>query len=461
LYCLFGSQKKVAMKIYSYLLVSVSFFILCLLPSSATALDQRESPAKGRMLIEKIGCLNCHAIDGKGGAVAPDLSHLHERLHEAWLYKFLKNPFVIRPLGYIPYSGNRMPNLRLSDEEAKTIAHYLSTLKQEEIKRSAILLARLNNPEGREIDIEKGRRLIRALPCLNCHTISGGKRRLIGPDLAHIGSRLQPAFIYLWIEHPQAFDPKTIMPNFGLKDKQLFPITRYLMSLKKSLPPVPDETPSGKLPFDPQQIAKAERLFQDLCIRCHMLYGKGGGTGPDLSFEGDKVERRWLYQFLKHPFRIRPLGFAQNALARMPNLNLNDAELMMMTEFVSTLKKGRNLNLPSPHGMMMANEKQSIAARKKMVRMGRMVVNMKGCTGCHRIGKLSLQRITIGPDLTLVGDRLKESWIYSWVKDPQKYRLDTLMPNLGLSDMEARAVAAYLSEQKESAFSQGDIRHAP
>jgi len=449
------------MKIYSFFLVSFFFFSLCLLPPTASALDQGESPAKGRMLIEKIGCLNCHAIDGKGGAVAPDLSHVHERLHEDWLYKFLKNPFVIRPLGYIPYSGNRMPNLRLSDEEAKAIAHYLSSLKQEEIKRRAALLARLNNPEGRKADIEKGRRLIRGLPCLNCHTISGGKRRLIGPDLFKVGSRLQPAFIYLWIENPQAFDPKTDMPNYGLKDRQLFPITRYLMSLQETLPPVPDETPSGKLPFDPRRIAKAERLFHDLCIRCHRLDGKGGYTGPDLSYEGDKVKRRWLYQFLKQPYKIRPLGFAQNILARMPNLNLNDAELMMMAEFVSTLKKGRNLNLSSPHGMMMANEKQSMAARKKMVRMGRMVVNMKGCTGCHRIGKLSLQRITIGPDLTSVGDRLKEAWIYSWVKNPQKYRPDTLMPNLGLSDMQARAVAAYLSGQKTPTSEKGALSHAP
>jgi len=432
------------------------------------------APDRGRTLIEQIGCLNCHAIDGKGGTVAPDLSHVHERLHEAWLYKFLKNPSVIRPLGYIPYSGNRMPNLRLSDEEAGAIAHYLSSLKQEEIRRRATLLARLNNPEGREADIEKGRRLIRALPCLNCHTITGGERRLLGPDLSEIGTRLQPAFIYLWIENPQAFDSKTIMPNLGLKDRHLFPLARYLMSLRRDLPPVPDETPSGKLPLDPLRLAKAERLFRDLCIRCHRLDGKGGRTGPDLSYEGDKVRRRWLYQFLKQPYRIRPLGFAQNALARMPNLNLNDEELMMMTEFISSLRKGRNLNLPiaggmgpMEHGAGMGDRAESAAMRKKMVQMGRMVVNMKGCTGCHRIGRLSLQRVTIGPDLTRVGERLKEAWIYSWVKDPQKYRPETLMPNLGLSDMQARAVAAYLSEQREPSLRQekvvhdGEAPHAP
>lgn len=441
--------------------IFLAIMVLFLLPSSATALDQGENPNKGKRLIEQIGCLNCHAIDGKGGTVTPDLSHVHERLHEEWLYKFLKNPAIIRPLGYIPYSGIRMPNLRLSDEEAKAIAHYLSTLKQEEIRRRTELIARLNDPEGREADIEKGRRLIRALPCLNCHTISGGTRRLIAPDLSDIGTRLQPAFIYLWIENPQAFDPKTIMPNLGLKDKHLFPITRYLMSLKRKLPPVPDETPSGRLPFDPLRIAKAERLFRDLCIRCHTLDGKGGVTGPDLTHEGDKVNRRWLFQFLKTPFQIRPLGFAQNSLARMPNLNLNDEELMMMTEFISTLRKGRNLNLPISHGMMMKNQEKDEMARKKMINMGKMIINMKGCTGCHRIGKLSLQRVTIGPDLTHVGDRLKEAWIYSWIKDPQKYRPDTLMPNLGLSDMQARAVAAYLSEKKEKTSRKGGLPHAP
>lgn len=420
----------------------------------ALALDKANGDADpGKVLVEKIGCLNCHAIDGKGGTVAPDLSHAHERLHEEWLIRFLKKPYVIRPLGYIPYSGVQMPNLRLSDQEATKIAHYLSTLKKVEIERRATLKKRLNNPEGWEEDIEKGRRLFARLPCLNCHTITGGKRRLIAPDLSDIGTRLQPEFLYLWIENPQAFEPLTIMPNFGLKDKQLFPMTRYLMSLRSELPPVPDETPTGRLPFGPMRIAKAERLFRELCIRCHTLDGRGGQTGPDLSYEGDKVNRRWLFQFLKNPYRIRPLGFAQNPIARMPKLRLNDDELMTMTEFISTLKKRRNLNLPMAHGMMMSKRmskaKKPAMSRERMIEMGKMVINMKGCSGCHRIGKLSLQRVTIGPDLTYAGDRLKEGWIYSWIKDPQKYRPETLMPNLGLSDMQARSVAAYLAERKQ------------
>ncbi len=420
----------------------------------ALALDRTNEDADlGKVLVEKIGCLNCHAIDGKGGTVAPDLSHAHERLHEDWLIRFLKKPYVIRPLGYIPYSGVQMPNLRLSDQEAEKIAHYLSTLKKVEIERRTALALRLNDPEGLEEDIEKGRRLFARLPCLNCHTITGGKRRLIAPDLSDIGTRLQAEFLYLWIENPQAFEPKTIMPNFGLKDKQLFPMTRYLMSLKSELPSSLDETPSARLPFGPMRVAKAERLFRDLCIRCHTLDGRGGQTGPDLSYEGDKVNRRWLFQFLKNPYRIRPLGFAQNPIARMPKLRLNDDELMMMTEFISTLKKRRNLNLPMTHDVMMSKKmnkaKKPEMSRERMIEMGKMVINMKGCSGCHRIGKLSLQRVTIGPDLTYAGDRLKEEWIYSWVKDPQKYRSETLMPNLGLSEIQARSVAAYLSERKQ------------
>ncbi|MFQ5949249.1 MAG: c-type cytochrome [Nitrospiria bacterium] len=433
-----------------------------LTPFYAFALDKTNGGSEpGAVLIEKMGCLNCHAIDGKGGTAAPDLSHVHERLHEGWLVKFLKEPSVIRPIGYIPYSGIQMPNLRLSGKEAETIAHYLSTLKEVEIERRAELIKRLNRTEGREEDIEKGRRLLLRLPCLNCHTITGGERRLIGPDLSDIGTRLQPAFLYLWIENPQAFEPKTIMPNFGLKDKQLFPITRYLTSLQQELPPVPDETPSGRLPFGPLRVAKAEKLFRELCIRCHTLDGQGGKTGPDLTYEGDKVNRRWLFQFLKNPYRIRPLGFEQNPIARMPKLRLNDEELMNMTEFISTLRKGRNLNLPMAHGMMMDKAKKPTMTRDRMIEMGKMVINMKGCTGCHRIGKLSLQRVTIGPDLTDIGDRLKEKWIFSWIKDPQKYRPETLMPNMGLTDMQAQAVAAYLSERKQVPAKKGGDDHEP
>ncbi|MFQ5543859.1 MAG: c-type cytochrome [Nitrospiria bacterium] len=445
-------------KIFSVFFLTVLFLNITSLFDLARSEDAIE---RGKMLIEKIGCLNCHAIDGKGGVVAPDLSHVHERLHEAWLYEFLKDPYEIRPLGYIPYSGIRMPNLRLSDDEAQTIAHYLSTLKKIEIDRRTKLIARLNNPEGLEEDIALGKRLLRKFPCLNCHTVPGGANRLFGPNLSEVGSRLQPAFIYLWIENPQAFDAKSMMPNYGLKDRHLFPITRYLMSLRKNLPTVPDETPSGMPSLDLSRAAKAEKLFRELCIRCHSLDGQGGTTGPDLTYEGDKVNPRWTYQFLKQPFQIRPLGFAQNSLARMPNLNMNNDELVMMTEFISTLRKGRNLNISITYRVKKGMPIIPALDRKNLIHMGKMVINMKGCTGCHRIGKLSLQRVTIGPDLTYVGDRLKEAWIYSWIKNPQKYRADTLMPNLGLTDMQAQAVAAYLSERKSADGEKGGEIHAP
>ena len=419
------------------------FFLLFILfsalaPSNVTAFDLGIEHHPGEALVQKIGCLNCHSLDSKGGRVAPDLSHVHERLYESWIYQFLKEPYIIRPLGFIPYSGIRMPNLRLSDEEAKAIANYLSTLKEVEIRRRTSLTKRLNHPDGLDKHVQKGLKLVQELPCLDCHTIKG-KGGVLGPDLSSVGTRLQPAFMYLWIENPQAFEPKTAMPNLGLKDEQLYPITRYLMSLKQGLPPVLQKSPSGQ-PFSPTRVTKGEKVFRDLCIRCHKLEGQGGETGPDLTYEGDKVHRRWIYHFLKNPYRIRPLGFAQNPLARMPNLNLSDEELLMMTEFISTLRKGRNLNIQTNHGMA----KQAMD-HDRMVVMGKMLINIKGCTGCHRIGKLSLQRVTIAPDLSFVGDRLKQEWIYSWIKDPQKYRPDTLMPNLGLTDMQARAVAAYLS----------------
>ncbi|HIE64767.1 MAG TPA: c-type cytochrome [Nitrospiria bacterium] len=77
---------------------SISLVVQIILLSKAVlALDKTDGvDDSGKILVEKIGCLNCHAIDGKGGTVAPDLSHAHERLHEEWLIRFLKNltPFA-------------------------------------------------------------------------------------------------------------------------------------------------------------------------------------------------------------------------------------------------------------------------------------------------------------------------------------------------------------------------------
>jgi mono/diheme cytochrome c family protein len=65
------------------------------------------------------------------------------------------------------------------------------------------------------------------------------------------------------------------------------------------------------------------------------------------------------------------------------------------------------------------------------------------CFTCHQIqGKAG--GAAVGPDLTDAWRRLNPEWMVQWIKNPQAFDPATIMPNLGLSDAEATAIAAYL-----------------
>jgi mono/diheme cytochrome c family protein len=72
----------------------------------------------------------------------------------------------------------------------------------------------------------------------------------------------------------------------------------------------------------------------------------------------------------------------------------------------------------------------------------RLYLNKYGCNACHRIGEAGG---IVGPALDRAGFRLNSSWAYRWIKYPQSMKPPTRMPNLGLSDQDAKAVTMYLA----------------
>jgi cytochrome c2 len=87
------------------------------------------SVANGRRLIASYGCGACHTIPGVPGAdamVAPPLNRFYERSYisgeipNTWdnLIEYLRDPQKIEP-------GTVMPNLGISEDEARDIAAYL------------------------------------------------------------------------------------------------------------------------------------------------------------------------------------------------------------------------------------------------------------------------------------------------------------------------------------------------
>lgn len=84
----------------------------------------------GRELWTRRSCQGCHTV-GLGRASGPDLFGVTERRPIDWLKSFLKNTGEMLDTDPVAqallkqYNNQRMPNLRLTDQEVEALIHYL------------------------------------------------------------------------------------------------------------------------------------------------------------------------------------------------------------------------------------------------------------------------------------------------------------------------------------------------
>lgn len=88
----------------------------------------------------------------------------------------------------------------------------------------------------------QGPELIRRYGCDACHVIPGveGADGLVGPPLTHWGERVyiagllpnDPETLIQWIMDPQAFEPRTVMPDMGVTEAHARHIAAYLFTLR-------------------------------------------------------------------------------------------------------------------------------------------------------------------------------------------------------------------------------------
>ena len=83
---------------------------------------------------------------------------------------------------------------------------------------------------------------------------------------------------------------------------------------------------------------------------------------------------------------------------------------------------------------------------------GRALAKMNGCAGCHQIPGVNGANGSVGPSLASFSHRVyiggvlsnTPDHLHQWLLDPPAIDPKTAMPNVGLTDQEARDVAAFL-----------------
>ena len=155
----------------------------------------------------------------------------------------------------------------------------------------------VTNPlAGNPRAIEEGASLFRA-NCSPCHGLNaqGGGR---GPDLTsgHWVHGSTDADLFRTVTRGV---PGTEMPANAFDDSEIWAILAYV----RSLSPPRGEVTSG----DP---VKGQTIFWQTagCSTCHMVQGRGGVLGPDLSRVGEARSKKYLIDSIREPSKELSAG---------------------------------------------------------------------------------------------------------------------------------------------------------
>lgn len=397
--------------------------------------------ANGKKLVDQVGCKGCHVIgddtrmrDERGTSydMAPELTRVGAKLNPDWTFEWIKNPRAVN-------SESRMPNLRLTDQEARDIVAYLMNLKDD--RQLEVKKLDLDNPEV----IKRGEKTIREYGCSGCHAIKGmEKESRVSVSLSNFGRKRVDELDFgdnKTSEIPHSWDEwvfnkikdarvyvtdriQSKMPVFAFADSEIVMIRTLLRGYTKELPEEPYQQPFDKRH---QDIEAGRRLthFQYNCIGCHKIEEVGGyikATLEDEAFappylfpEGNKVQELWLHDFLKAPTTIRPW-----LNVRMPTFSLMDEEISVISKYFLGLHK-QELEL---------RDYRAISHDPRYLAIGKKLFDDLQCLSCHFTGKIpeGKSAADLAPNLTLAKNRLKPDWIVDWIINPEVIQPGTKMP---------------------------------
>ena len=194
---------------------------------------------QGKQLIQLKNCRACHAINGRGGVIGPDLTYVGDKSPEQYDYSRLlgvKTAFawhvahIQNPKALVPETV--MPNFGFNSKEAQSLALLVMSWKRVDVPasyRPGFKLAESQTPEEAEREkqmltgegaffVKKG--------CFACHTISAFDIKSasdIGPDLSFAVSDVQSRFgktLEDFLAHPTGTMAVVLSTQIQLSDEE-------------------------------------------------------------------------------------------------------------------------------------------------------------------------------------------------------------------------------------------------
>jgi cytochrome c551/c552 len=428
--------------------------------------DLAKGLSKGQSLFTSVGCAACHqekpAVKEFEPSVYGLLSPLGVQSHYALgalgsktradrLATFLLNPLATHPNG-------RMPNLSLTNEEARDLSLYLVTSRDEKIPQeignptegppAALMEAVLGKNNLGKIPVtaqwaEVGQKLVTTKGCVNCHIISPNNQPL--PKLA-------TKSLHTIRQKPDQgclSGKGTSVAVYKLSETDRDSLTAWLKAS--------NDAEGVKAPTYEARVAF--KRFN--CLNCHQREGEGGLSvelieqmqklekseniddvrPPTLNGVGHKLLTPWFQKVLTQGGRARPW-----MSLRMPQYG--EQNVGKLAEGITHLE-----------GADLEEKITDVELTPTKVQVGKLMIGKTGlgCISCHDIAGIP-NTGTRGPDLASTNQRVRYSWYRDWLEQPQRMAPNTRMPQIfvdnkslfpnaldGNPDAQAEAMWAYMS----------------
>jgi mono/diheme cytochrome c family protein len=384
-----------------------------------------ENAPLGGALFANFGCISCHTtpdFEGDDEHKRIPLGHVKAKWQPKALREFLKDPTK-------DYPHIRMPNFRLTDEEAERITSYLIENAKREFPQA---------PKG---DAAKGGALLVSAGCISCHA---------GAPMMGV-TKLADTLSRDWSKGCMASEAKDRgkAPDFHLTKEQRDSLLAFaangIDSLKQDVP-----------------IEFAERQMKNLrCTSCHSRDGQqsiwsqleremvvlqsaapnsdavehapvASTAIPALTWLGEKLQPAWMEQFIAGQVSYKPRPWI---IGRMPGF--------------SAWAKGLGEGLALEHGFPIIPAPVKVDPER--AKIGEQLIGENGgfnCVQCHNVGSRQATAVFEAPgnDLARVKERLRREYFLRWVLHPLRIDPESKMPRF--SDDEGRTPLTDILEGK-------------
>lgn len=234
-------------------------------PETATRVETLTPEQRGAELLPKVGCLSCHALDGRDGRVGPDLAFAPLQRDRDWLLLHFKDPKSVVP-------GSLMPPYPLPGDTFDALTLHL-------LARPAPAVP--SSPAEQY-----------ALLCARCHGTKGAGDGLIAEYLDPRPRDLSKAAFMRTKTRERLVGsvlrgvPGTSMAPWGrvLDETQAGALVDYVMGAFAKAgagkPPQGRQVPAANpVPYSQASVARGEAVYLDRCWGCHGK--KADGHGPN------------------------------------------------------------------------------------------------------------------------------------------------------------------------------------